>query len=189
MEKTIVGIDEVGYGAWAGPLAVAAVAIGEGVVNGLKDSKKIKEEKRYEIAAEILEKADFATVAFVSAEQIDEYGLSAAWTTAIENCVEMTENVENASFLLDGTNVPNISTKVSVQKSADDEVFQVSAASILAKAARDSVMIAIGKEFPAYGFDKHKGYGTALHKEMIEKFGVCPEHRKSFRPIKEKIVD
>ena len=186
--KIILGIDEVGRGPWAGPLVVGACVLKE-PIEGLTDSKKLSARRREILAAEIHEKA-FCGLGWVSAEELDKIGLSAALRKACKLAVKEVQ-ASGANFneiIIDGTinflSDTALAPYVQVLPKADFLIPEVSAASIIAKVARDNYMTeVVAKKYPEYGFEKHVGYGTALHKAAIEKFGVCPEHRRSFKPI------
>ena len=186
--KTILGIDEVGRGPWAGPLVVGACVLKE-PIEGLTDSKKLSPKRREILAAEIHEKA-FCGLGWVSAEELDKIGLSMSLRRACKLAVkEIQESGANFSeIMIDGTinflSATPLAPYVQVLPKADFLIPEVSAASIIAKVARDNYMTeVVAKKYPEYGFEKHVGYGTALHKAAIEKYGVCSEHRRSFKPI------
>ena len=181
----ILGIDEVGRGPWAGPLVVGACVLGDAQIEGLTDSKKLTPKKREALAPVIREKAAVG-LGWVSAEELDEIGLSMALCKACREAVKQI-HVPFHEIVIDGTvnflrDTP-LASHVQVLKKADLLVPEVSAASIVAKVARDNYMYKLAEKYPGYGFEKHVGYGTAAHKAAIEKLGVCPEHRKSFRPV------
>jgi ribonuclease HII len=183
----ILGIDEVGRGPWAGPLVVGACVLGDAQIDGLTDSKKLTPKKREALAPVIREKAAVG-LGWVSAEELDRIGLSAALCKACREAVKQI-HVPFHEIIIDGTvnflrDMP-LAGHVQVLKKADLLVPEVSAASIVAKVARDEYMYKLAEKYPGYGFEKHVGYGTAAHKAALEKLGVCPEHRKSFRPIAE----
>ncbi|MBP5634729.1 ribonuclease HII [Candidatus Saccharibacteria bacterium] len=187
--KKLLGIDEVGRGPWAGPLVVGACVLRE-PIEGLNDSKKLTAKRREKLAAEIHEKA-YCGLGWVSAAELDELGLSAALRKACREAVKavQAQKPEFNEIIIDGTinflsDTP-LGKYVSVLPKADALVPEVSAASIIAKVARDNYMVELAEKFPEYGFEKHVGYGTALHRAAIEKYGPCEEHRKSFRPIAE----
>ena len=183
----ILGIDEVGRGPWAGPLVVGACVLGDAQIDGLTDSKKLTPKKRKALAPIIREKATVG-LGWVSAEELDRIGLSAALCKACREAVKQI-HVPFHEIMIDGTvnflrDTP-LASHVQVLKKADLLVPEVSAASIVAKVARDEYMYKLAEKYPGYGFEKHVGYGTAAHKAALEKLGVCPEHRKSFRPVAE----
>ena len=185
----ILGIDEVGRGPWAGPLVVGACVLGEAKIEGLTDSKKLSAKKREALAAEISEKCEYG-LGWVYAEELDRIGLSAALRKACHEAVKQIQ-AQFDEIIIDGTinflSDTHLAPCVQVLAKADLLVPEVSAASIIAKVARDRYMKDIAKKYPFYGFEKHVGYGTAAHKAAIEKYGVCPEHRKSFKPIAEAL--
>ena len=187
--KKLLGIDEVGRGPWAGPLVVGACILRE-PIEGLTDSKKLTTRKREALAPIIHEKA-FCGLGWVSAAELDKIGLSAALRKACRSAVEQVQaaHAEFNGIIIDGTinflsDTP-LGKYVTVKPKADLLVPEVSAASIIAKVARDHYMIELAERFPNYGFEKHVGYGTALHREALEKYGPCAEHRRSFRPVAE----
>lgn len=187
--KKLLGIDEVGRGPWAGPLVVGACVLRE-PIDGLNDSKKLTAKRREALAAEIHKKA-YCGLGWIPAKELDELGLSASLRKACREAVKaiQTQKPEFNEIIIDGTinflsDTP-LGKYVAVLPKADALVPEVSAASIIAKVARDNYMIKLAEKYPNYGFEKHVGYGTALHRAALEKFGPCDEHRKSFRPIAE----
>lgn len=183
----ILGIDEVGRGPWAGPLVVGACVLGDAQTEGLTDSKKLSTRQREALAPKIRTQAAVG-LGWVSAAELDQIGLSAALCKACRAAVKQIQ-VPFHEIIIDGTvnflrDTP-LAGHVQVLKKADLLVPEVSAASIVAKVARDNYMHQLATKYPEYGFEKHVGYGTALHKQMLAKYGPCPEHRKSFRPIAE----
>lgn len=182
----ILGIDEVGRGPWAGPLVVGACVLDfTQPIAGLADSKTLSGKRRRVLAQEIRTKANFG-LGWVSAAKLDEIGLSAALCLATRNAVRQIKTPYH-EIIIDGTanfltDTP-LSEYVEVLKKADALVPAVSAASIIAKVARDEYMINLAQQYPEYGFEKHVGYGTAAHRLALTKFGPCPEHRRSFRPV------
>lgn len=181
----IVGIDEVGRGPWAGPLVVGAVVLGC-EIDGLTDSKKLTAKKREQLYDIIMENAASVGLGWVHADELDEIGLSAALALACRRAVEQIDAPYH-EIIIDGTvNLLKDTGKgpyVTTMKKADLLVPSVSAASIVAKVARDEYMTAQHELYPAYGFAAHVGYGTAAHKAVIESHGITPLHRKSFAPI------
>lgn len=183
----ILGIDEVGRGPWAGPLVVGAVVLGGVVIDGLTDSKKLSKKRREQLDIEIREKAAGFGLGWVTASEIDEIGLSQALVLATKKAVDQIKTPYH-EIIIDGTVNFLASTSkgkyVKTLKKADLLIPSVSAASIIAKVARDNFMALQDKEHPGYGFSKHVGYGTALHSKAIDKLGVTPLHRLSFAPLK-----
>lgn len=184
-EEMIVGIDEVGRGPWAGPLVVGAVVLGE-EIEGLTDSKKLSKKRRELLYDVILEKATSVGIGWVHADELDEVGLSKALSLACIRALEQID-VPYHEIIIDGTvNLLKDTGKgpyVTTMKKADLLIPSVSAASIVAKVARDEYMGKQDAIYEGYGFSAHVGYGTAVHKQAIEKLGVTPLHRKSFAPV------
>ncbi len=189
----ILGIDEVGRGPLAGPLVIGAVIMPEEEkewFTELKDSKKLAQKKREVLSEIIWQEAAAVGLGWVSAEELDNIGISEALRLATKRAVKSAQEL-HASFsqividgkvnFLAGTALEKFVTTV---VKADDLIREVSAASIVAKVARDKYMIELAEKYPEYGFEKHVGYGTAKHREAINRFGICPEHRKSFEPIR-----
>jgi ribonuclease HII len=183
----ILGIDEVGRGSWAGPLVVGAVVLGGAQINGLTDSKKLTKKRREELDVIIREVAPGIGLGWVPANEIDEIGLSAALRLATIRAVEQIKT-PYTEIIIDGTiNFLSGTTKgkyVKTLPKADLLIPSVSAASIVAKVARDNYMKEQGEEYRQYGFGDHVGYGTKKHSDAIEKFGVTLLHRLSFAPLK-----
>jgi len=182
----ILGVDEVGRGPWAGPLVVGAVVLGGATIEGLTDSKKLSKKQREKLDIEIREKATGIGLGWVEAVIIDEIGLSESLKLATRLAVEQIK-VSYNEIIIDGTvNFLSETVKgkyVTTMKKADLLVPSVSAASIIAKVARDNFMSLQDDIYPGYGFKKHVGYGTAMHIEAIDKLGVTPLHRLSFAPL------
>jgi len=184
----ILGIDEVGRGPWAGPLVIGAVVLDPAyTIEGLTDSKKLSAARRERFDAEIREHALGFGLGWVHAEELDEIGLSQALRVATIRAVEQV-SAPYHEIIIDGTqNFLSETAKgsyVTVLKKADLLIPSVSAASIIAKVARDKFMEEQAATYPEYGFASHVGYGTAAHKAAIDTHGVTPLHRTSFAPIK-----
>jgi ribonuclease HII len=195
----ILGIDEVGRGAWAGPLVVGACVLNGAQIEGLTDSKALTKKRRAELAAEIAASEAIVGLGWVPANELDEIGLGAALRLATRRAVEQVQaecrarKVKFDEIIIDGTinfleNTP-LEKYVSTLKKADLLILSVSAAAIAAKVARDNFMAKLGEqpEFAPYGFAGHAGYGTKKHREALQEFGVSAVHRKSFKPIAELI--
>lgn len=182
----VVGIDEVGRGPWAGPLVFGAVVLGDAEIAGLTDSKKLTKRRRETLADEIIEKAAATGLGWVSAAELDEHGMSEALKTACRRALEQI-TAPYQQIILDGTiNFLKDTGKgpyVTTLAKADLLVPSVSAASIIAKVARDRYMAEQDELYPGYGFGSHAGYGTAGHREAIDRLGVTPLHRLSFAPL------
>ena len=194
----ILGIDEVGRGPYAGPLVIGACILGDWQnsenaewIEKLTDSKKLSAKRRKELYVLIKEKALAAATGWVSSAEIDEIGLSEALRLATRRAVEQIQKtkVPFSEIIIDGTMNFLVGTKlekyVSTLKKGDFLVKEISAASILAKVERDNYMAKLDAVYPEYGFGKHVGYGTAAHQKAMEEFGLTPEHRCSFRPVRE----
>lgn len=184
----ILGIDEVGRGPWAGPLVVGAVVLPEGfVLDGLTDSKKLSAKRRAELDVIIREQATGWGLGWVHAEELDAIGLSEALRVATIRAAEAVKSPYH-EIIIDGTiNFLKETSKgqyVTTLPKADLLVPAVSAASIIAKVARDAYMEQQDGAYPGYGFASHVGYGTAKHQQALQQLGVTPLHRTSFAPIK-----
>jgi ribonuclease HII len=179
----IVGVDEVGRGAWAGPLVVGAVVMGGEAVDGLTDSKKLTAKKREKLALQIKLTAAGIGLGWVSAKTIDQIGISKALTLATQRALTGI-NCDYDQIIIDGTVNFLSDPRVTTMKQADLLVPSVSAASIVAKVARDRYMSIISGAFPGYAFERHVGYGTAVHQAAITALGTSPIHRMSFAPMK-----
>lgn len=179
--KTIIGIDEVGRGALAGPLVSAAVILPSNFKTELYDSKRINARKREELAAVIRARADYIGLGWVSHVEIDEQGLAWALKTSYLRALSGIDINTVDQMILDG-NV-NYLSEIEVCETmigADGKIACVSAASIVAKLARDEYMRAQSAIYPAYGYETNVGYGTVSHREAIGVYGITELHRKSF---------
>lgn len=185
----ILGIDEVGRGPWAGPLVVGAVVLAE-PIEGLTDSKKLSKKRREMLDVIIREKAAGFGLGWVQAKELDTIGLSQALKLATIRAVEQVK-APYQEIIIDGTiNFLKETGKgkyVTTMAKADLLISSVSAASIIAKVARDNFMAEQDALFPGYGFGAHVGYGTAEHSAAIAKLGLTPLHRTSFAPIKKAL--
>jgi ribonuclease HII len=182
MARRLAGVDEVGRGCWAGPLAAGAVILGQ-PIGGLKDSKKLTKNQRQGLAKLIEEKAVYAGLGWASPAEVDELGLSRATALAMRRALRRMD-CEYDEIIIDGKfNFLADNPKCRAVVRADDSVPAVSAASIIAKAARDNYMAKLAQRFPCYGFEKHVGYGTKQHIQMLKKHGVCEIHRLSYKPV------
>lgn len=182
----ILGIDEVGRGPWAGPLVVGAVVLGGSTIEGLTDSKKLTKKRREELDELIRQQSAGYGLGWVHADEIDEIGLGEALRLATRRAVEQVKTPYH-EIIIDGTiNLLANTTKgeyVTTLPKADLLVPSVSAASIIAKVARDNYMAEQDSMYEGYKFSSHVGYGTAAHRAAIEKNGVTPLHRLSFAPL------
>lgn len=196
MDAWLCGIDEAGRGPLAGPVFAAAVVLGEEgrKIAGLNDSKKLSAMRRDALAVLIKSQAHAWAIASATAIEVDQLNILQATMLAMFRAVEQLPEA-NASMsrhiVIDGTQIPRSlkpwaasrNIKVIAQPSADADVQEVSAASILAKTARDAYMLDVHARFPHYGFAAHKGYGTAAHMAVLTEHGPCDEHRLSFAPV------
>ena len=179
--KFVCGVDEAGRGPLAGPVCAAAVILPEGCeIEGLNDSKKLTEKKREQLFDVIIEKAVAYCVAFGSVEEIEEHNILNATYIAMNRAVDGLS--QKADFaLVDGNRVPKgISVPCETVVKGDAKSCSIAAASILAKVTRDRLLLEYAEKYPEYGFEKHKGYGTAAHYDAIRQHGVLPIHRMSF---------
>ena len=186
----ILGIDEVGRGPLAGPLVVGAVILPQEEqpwFSQLKDSKKLTAKKREELSLVIIQESATA-LGWVPASELDEIGISKALNLATYRAVKSVQQLHApfSQIIIDGKvnflkNTP-LTDYVSTCIKADDKFHAVSAASIIAKVARDRYMTNLATKYPNYNFDKHVGYGTKAHLASIYQYGLTPEHRKSFEP-------
>lgn len=178
----VAGVDEAGRGAWAGPVAVAAVILPAQRLDWpYRDSKQLSPAQREILAAEVRQGAVCWAVEFAPASEVDEVNVLEATKRAASRAVARLGPAPQAlvtDFLKLDTALPLIAPP-----RADERSFCVAAASLLAKTARDARMRELEEMYPGYGFAKHKGYGAAQHREALDKLGPCPEHRRSFRPV------
>ena len=178
----IVGIDEVGRGCLAGPVTVAAVLLGDHTIQGLTDSKLLTKKKRAALEGHIKHQALGIGIGWISAKQIDEIGISAALKIAAESALAQIY-APFEEIIVDGTIRLVADTRATTLKKADQLIASVSAASIIAKEARDRYMRFTDELFPEYGFANHVGYGTAAHLAALRAHGPSPLHRLSFAPL------
>jgi ribonuclease HII len=189
----VVGIDEVGRGPLAGPVAAGAVVIRPDIeiLELVRDSKTLSEKQRNEVYGEIKEKVWGYGVGMVSESEIDVIGIQSAVQKAMVLALEQVEKMieRKAEYLLiDGTNVELLGEYPTMKISKGDlHHYSISAASILAKVDRDNLMIKYAKEFPNYGFERNMGYGTKEHMDALKKYGPCKIHRRSYKPVNECI--
>ena len=181
------GVDEVGRGPLAGDVVTAAVILDpKQVIAGLDDSKKLTDKKREKLFDLICEKALCWSIARASVEEIDQLNILQASLLAMKRAVE-TLCVQPEHVWVDGNKIPQWSYPSEAVVKGDSRVTAISAASILAKVTRDREMLAFDEQYPGYGFAKHKGYPTAMHREALKQLGVSPIHRTSYAPVREAI--
>ncbi|WP_462175633.1 ribonuclease HII [Pseudoalteromonas gelatinilytica] len=180
----IAGVDEVGRGPLVGDVVTAAVILDpNNPIDGLADSKKLSDKKRQLLAAEIKEKALCYAIGRCSPTEIDELNILHATMLAMSRAVEGL-SVKPEFVFIDGNRVPSqLTVPAQAVVKGDSLVEEISAASILAKVARDEEMIELDKHYPDYGFAGHKGYPTKAHFAALEQYGAIAEHRKSFKPV------
>ncbi len=180
----ICGVDEAGRGPLAGAVFAAAVILDPNrPIAGLADSKKLSEKKRDFLAGEIKEKALAWSIASSSAEEIDEINILQASLLAMKRAVESL-SLQPDELLVDGLHCPKLTIPMRAIVQGDSKEACISAASILAKTARDAELYILDEQYPQYGFAKHKGYPTPLHMQMLALHGVLPIHRKTYAPVK-----
>lgn len=182
----IIGLDEAGRGPMAGELVVAGVIFPKGFYDEkINDSKQLSEKKREALYDLIVENALAYDIEIISVEEVDSLNVYQASKLGMEKCIENLKREK--MFALSDAMPLNYADHEAIIK-GDAKSISIGAASILAKVTRDRLMKEYAKIYPEYGFDKHKGYVTKMHKEAIEKYGVCPIHRKSFAPV-QKILN
>ena len=181
----VAGVDEAGRGPLAGPVVAAAVVLPlRYSLPGLTDSKRLSERKRQSLEIQIKEKALAWSVAEASIEEIDELNILHATMLAMQRAVAGL-NIVPQKVLVDGNRCPDIPQAVECIVKGDLTEPCISAASILAKQARDRMMMALDILYPQYGFARHKAYPTALHRQALIEHGACPAHRRNFKPVRE----
>ncbi|MBV7485959.1 ribonuclease HII [Bordetella sp. BOR01] len=184
----MAGVDEAGRGPLAGGVYAAAVILDPGrPIDGLADSKVLAAERRVELAAQIQEHAMAWCVASATVLEIDTLNILRATLLAMQRAVEGLGHVPQVA-MVDGNQAPRLRCTVQTVIKGDALVPAISAASILAKTARDADLLRLHALYPQYGFDQHKGYGTPQHMERLREHGPCPEHRRSFAPVRERLV-
>jgi ribonuclease HII len=191
----ICGVDEAGRGPLAGAVYAAAVILNPArPIMGLADSKKLTEKKRNELSAEIKQHSLAWAIACSTVEEIDKINILQASLLAMKRAIEAMQQQFDVSLYLDqilvqvdGNKCPKISLPCEAIVQGDSKVQAISAASILAKVARDADLCELDKQYPQYNFAKHKGYPTAEHLEAIDLHGICPIHRLTYAPVKKQL--
>lgn len=179
----IAGVDEAGRGPLAGPVVAAAVILDDlKPIKGLADSKQLTAKRRERLYDEIRAKALCCSIAEASVEEIDRLNILQATMLAMQRAVAGLR-LKPHKVLVDGNRLPSLDVLAEAIVSGDALVPAISAASILAKVTRDRQLEALDQQHPAYGFAKHKGYGTAQHLQALQQLGPLPEHRRSFAPV------
>ena len=178
----VAGVDEAGRGPWAGPVVAAAVILDpEHIPANIDDSKVIDEEGRAYLYNRIVKSADFG-VGIAEVDRIDRDNILAATLWAMEQAVAQLKTKPKL-VLVDGNKAPRLQMETRTIVKGDAKCLSIAAASIVAKVTRDRIMLALARDFPGYGFERHKGYGTPEHQAAITKLGVSPLHRRSFKPV------
>ena len=184
--RSVCGVDEAGCGPWAGPVVAAAVMFRSAAdaPMGLNDSKKLTPAKREALFDAIMQQAVASAVALATVEEIDPHNIWGATQLAMRRAVESLR-IAPALALIDGKRTPKpFPCAVQTIIGGDGISLSIAAASILAKVTRDRIMKAYAETYPHYGFERHAGYGTAVHQQAIADHGLCPIHRRSFKPIR-----
>lgn len=191
-DSWICGVDEAGRGPLAGPVYAACVVLDPAYkIEGLADSKALSEKKRNSLALAIKAHAKAWAIAFASVEEIDQLNILQASLLAMKRAVESLSFVPG-EVLVDGNQCPHLSFPVGAIRAivrGDSLIPEISAASILAKTARDAEMQLLHQQYPQYGFDRHKGYPTAMHIAALQQHGVSVVHRRSFAPVRKLVVN
>ena len=178
--KLIAGVDEVGRGCLAGPVIAAAV-IFKNNIPGLKDSKKLSIKKRQKLSLIIMENSYFS-FGSASVKEIDEINILQASLLAMKRAI-LNLSVKPGKILVDGVHKPDLDIDTQTIIKGDSYIDEISAASIIAKVYRDNLMLQFDKKYPNFHFSSHKGYGTKPHKAAINKYGITPAHRKTFKGV------
>ncbi len=182
------GVDEAGRGPLAGDVVAAAVILNpDDPIDGLRDSKKLTERRREQLFDEIMARALACSVARATVAEIDSINILQASLLAMSRAVAGLATAPEL-VLVDGNRLPQWQWPARAEVKGDDRFEAIAAASILAKVTRDREMLALHAEFPAYGFDRHKGYPTAAHLRILNEVGISPYHRRSFGPVKQLLT-
>ena len=187
-DRLIAGVDEAGRGPLAGPVSAAAVILDpRRPIQGLADSKKLSPKRREALADEIRDRALAYAVAWASVEEIDTINILQASLLAMQRAVGAL-TIAPELVLVDGNRCPDLDIPARAVIGGDATEAAISAASILAKVARDRLMVKLDEQFPGYGFASHKGYPTRAHLEGLRRLGACPQHRRTFKPVREILL-
>ncbi len=181
----VAGVDEVGRGPLAGPVVTAAVILApsDPMFGQYRDSKKLSEKRRLALYRHLRRHAVGLALAQASVEEIDRLNILEATMLAMRRAVEALP-VRPARAVVDGNRCPALSVPVEAIVGGDGSVQEIAAASIVAKVVRDRLMQRLDRRYPGYGLGGHKGYGTAVHMEALQRLGPCPAHRQSFAPVR-----
>ena len=186
----VAGLDEVGRGAWAGPVCAAAVVLPldrpdlPDLLTGVRDSKQLSPARREALLPVILDVAEAVEVGWATPTEVDERGVVPATQQAMARAVAELDGRVDA-LLVDYLRLPDLDLPQRALPKADARCLSVASASIVAKVTRDRLMVALDRDLPGYGFARHKGYGTRQHREALARLGPSPIHRMSWRPIQE----
>lgn len=189
LDEPVAGVDEAGRGPLAGPVVVAAVVLhGDRPLPGLADSKRLTARRRAELAARIREEACALAVVSLTPGEIDDLNILRASLEGMRRAVAALEP-RPGRVMVDGNHSPQLDCPCEAVVGGDGTIAAISAASILAKVARDEYMTELDARFPGYGFARNKGYPTREHLEALYRLGPCPEHRRSFAPVRAAVDD
>ncbi len=178
----VAGIDEAGRGPWAGPVVAGAVILPEDHgIEGLNDSKKLSAKKRDMLYEQIIQIADYG-IGIIERDVIDDINVLQATFRAMESAFAQL-NQKAVCALIDGTQRPNLNCNMETVIKGDGRSLSIAAASILAKVTRDRIMIDLARQFPGYGWENNKGYGTKQHSQALDELGITPHHRRSYKPV------
>jgi ribonuclease HII len=186
----VAGVDEAGRGAWGGPVCAAAVVLPLDqpdridLLDGVRDSKQLSPARREALLPLVLEVAEAVGVGWAAPTEVDERGIVPATRLAMARAVSRLDGRVDA-LLVDYVRLPDLDLPQRALPKADAHCLSVAAASIVAKVTRDRWMVALDRDFPGYGFARHKGYGTRQHREALARLGPSPIHRMSWRPLRE----
>ena len=188
MSQLIAGVDEAGRGPLAGPVVVAAVILDpRRVIDGLDDSKRLSEKRREALFPLIRENSLAWSIVEVDVDEIDQVNILQATLLGMRRAVEKLSPTPSLA-LIDGNRAPDLECAAKTIVQGDRLEPAISAASILAKVARDRLMKELHLRYPVYGFDRHKGYPTAEHLRLLKEYGPCEIHRKSFAPVRTALI-
>jgi ribonuclease HII len=186
--RRLAGLDEAGRGAWAGPLVAAAVVLPAGLpdlpdrLREVRDSKTMRPAERRHWSAVIHAQADEVAIGVVSSLEVDQLGILTATRLAMTRALS-TPGVHPDHLLIDYISLPDVDLPQVALPRGDARLLSIAAASVIAKTARDAMMIEFDRRYPGYGFEHHKGYGTPQHRRALQRLGPCPIHRLTFRPV------
>ena len=187
LDGRIAGIDEAGRGPWAGPVVAAAVVLDQNnIPDGLNDSKKLSDKKREALYDLIIESADYG-IGQASVDEIDAINILNATYLAMNRAVENLGQKPD-HCLVDGNRDPKLGISTQIIIKGDQKSLSIAAASILAKVFRDRIMTKLAENYPHYGWERNAGYGVPAHRDALRLVGISPHHRKSFKPIRESLL-